>query len=45
MLLQPNKKNIDFSDLKSVIKGNGYAIVGLGESSGQNRTKTQSIKH
>ena len=39
MLLQPNKKNIDFSDLKSVIKGNGYAIVGLGESSGQNRTK------
>ena len=36
MLLYPNKKNVDFSDLKSVIKGNGYAIVGLGESSGQN---------
>ena len=39
MLIYPNKKNIDFSDLKSVIKGNGYAIVGLGTSSGQNRTK------
>ena len=39
MLLHPNKKNIDFSDLKSVIKGNGHAIVGLGKSSGQNRTK------
>ena len=39
MLLYPNKKNIDFSDLKSVIKGNGYAIVGLGTSCGQNRTK------
>ncbi|MDA9719801.1 cell division FtsZ family protein [bacterium] len=39
MLLHPNKKNIDFSDLKSVIKGNGYAIVGLGSSCGQNRTK------
>ena len=39
MLIHPNKKNIDFSDLKSVIKGNGYAIVGLGTSSGQNRTK------
>ena len=39
MLIHPNKKNIDFSDLKSVIKGNGYAIVGLGTSSGQHRTK------
>ena len=45
MILQPNKKNIDFSDLKSVIKGNGYAIVGLENLLDKIEQKTQSIKH
>lgn len=33
----PGEPNIDFADVKSVMKGQGQAILGVGEASGENR--------
>ncbi len=34
MVTKPGMVNIDFADLKSVLKDSGYAVIGVGESNG-----------
>ncbi len=34
MVTKPGMVNIDFADLRSVLKDSGYAVIGLGESNG-----------
>jgi len=34
MVTKPGMVNLDFADLKSVLKDSGYAVIGLGESNG-----------
>ena len=34
MVTKPGMVNIDFADLRSVLKDSGYAVIGVGESSG-----------
>jgi len=34
MVTKPGMVNLDFADLKSVLKDSGYAVIGMGESNG-----------
>ncbi|MDE1855197.1 MAG: cell division protein FtsZ [Candidatus Micrarchaeota archaeon] len=43
MVTKPGMVNIDFADLKSVLKDSGYAVIGLGESNGTSATKDRAI--
>ena len=42
MVTKPGMVNIDFADLRSVLKDSGYAVIGLGESNGT-ATKDRAI--
>ncbi len=42
MVTKPGMVNIDFADLRSVLKDSGYAVIGLGESNGT-QTKDRAI--
>ena len=39
MITKPGMVNLDFADLKSVLKDSGYAIIGVGESRATNEDK------
>jgi cell division protein FtsZ len=42
MVTKPGMVNIDFADLRSVLKDSGYAVIGVGESNGV-QTKDRAI--
>ncbi len=42
MVTKPGMVNLDFADLRSVLKDSGYAVIGLGESNGV-ETKDRAI--
>jgi cell division protein FtsZ len=39
MITKPGLVNLDFADLKTVMKKGGVAMIGLGEAAGENRTR------
>jgi len=39
MITKPGLVNLDFNDLKTVMKGGGVAMIGLGESDSENRAE------
>ncbi|VVB77161.1 Cell division protein FtsZ 1 [uncultured archaeon] len=42
MITKPGMVNLDFADLRSVLKDSGYAMIGMGESTSQ-QTKDRAI--
>jgi cell division protein FtsZ len=42
MVTKPGMVNIDFADLRSVLKDSGYAVIGVGESNGS-QTKDRAV--
>lgn len=42
MVTMPGMVNLDFADLKSVLKDSGYAVIGIGESS-QTQSKDRAL--
>ncbi|MEM3177884.1 MAG: cell division protein FtsZ [Candidatus Micrarchaeaceae archaeon] len=43
MVTKPGMVNLDFADLKSVLKDSGYAMIGLGEASGTQKANRAAI--
>ena len=43
MITKPGLVNLDFNDLKTIMKGGGVAMIGLGESDSENRAE-EAIK-
>ncbi|MCD6461271.1 MAG: cell division protein FtsZ [Thermoplasmata archaeon] len=39
IITKPGLVNLDFNDLKTIMKGGGVAMIGLGESDGENRAE------
>jgi cell division protein FtsZ len=37
MITKPGLVNLDFNDLKTIMKGGGVALIGMGESEGEDR--------
>ncbi len=43
MVTKPGMVNLDFADLKSVLKDSGYAVIGIGEANGTQGSNRASI--
>ncbi len=43
MVTKPGMVNLDFADLKSVLKDSGYAVIGIGEANGTQTTNRATI--
>jgi cell division protein FtsZ len=43
MVTKPGMVNLDFADLKSVLKDSGYAVIGMGEANSANTTDRATI--
>ena len=43
MVTKPGMVNIDFADLRSVLKDSGYAVIGMGEASSSSSTDRATI--
>ncbi|ADU96921.1 cell division protein FtsZ [Thermovibrio ammonificans] len=44
VITRPGLINLDFADVKTVIQSGGYALIGLGEASGEERALTAARK-
>ncbi len=43
MVTKPGMVNLDFADLRSVLKDSGYAVIGIGEANGTQTTNRSTI--